>query len=104
MDVLCTVTNQYCNVDTIDDTVTGSFQQIDLNRHLEEISQNIESLLVHTVRDIAITNFKKGYSAAMQLIMLWEKYNSLSTETNGKNPSHCCIFLIEYINKITYFL
>lgn len=83
VDVLCTITNQYCNVDTIDDTVTGSFQQIDLNRHLDEISQAIESILIRTVRHIVLTNFQNGYADLIKLMMRWEKYNNISITSNG---------------------
>ncbi|XP_004526504.1 midasin [Ceratitis capitata] len=81
IDLLCTLTNQVCNTDTIDDSVTGSFQQIDLNRHLEEISQSVESVLAAQLRCMILERPSKAYKAAAELLQVWGAY---AKESNVK--------------------
>ncbi|XP_053965849.1 midasin [Anastrepha ludens] len=74
IDLLCALTNQVCNTDNIDDSVTGSFQQIDLNRHLEEISQSIEATLAAHLRALIIECKSKAYKNVAQLLQVWGDY------------------------------
>ncbi|XP_011196368.2 midasin [Zeugodacus cucurbitae] len=81
IDLLCTLSNQVCNTDTIDDSVTGSFQQIDLNRHLEEISQSVEAVLASQLRCMLLERKPTAYSTAAELLHIWNAY---SKESNVK--------------------
>lgn len=81
MDIICTLTNRYCNVDTIDDSVTGSFQQIDLNRHLEEIAQSIEAILIEHLQQVVLKRDKRDFVKIMQM---WEVFATLNSKQNGK--------------------
>lgn len=87
MDILCTLSNRYCNVDTVDDSVTGSFQQIDLNRHLEEIAQSVEAILVHHTQNLLLSKWSGvANSTSIELIKLarsWESYSALNCTSNG---------------------
>lgn len=56
VDLLCSISNKFCNVDTIDDSVTGSFQQIDFNRHLEEIATSVKAIVYDHVKSFALEN------------------------------------------------
>lgn len=82
VDIICTITDKYCNVDTIDDTVTGSFQQIDLNRHLEELSHSIEELLIKQLQSFALTRGEKR--RFIELIRTWEHYVELQKKSSGE--------------------
>lgn len=86
MDIVCTLTNRYCNVDTIDDSVTGSFQQIDLNRHLEEIAQSVEALLIGHLQQIVLNKWKtkRGSRDFVKIAQLWETFAALNSKQNGK--------------------
>uniref|UniRef100_A0A182LZE9 DNA methyltransferase 1-associated protein 1 n=1 Tax=Anopheles culicifacies TaxID=139723 RepID=A0A182LZE9_9DIPT len=68
-------------VDTIDDTVTGSFQQFDFNRHLEELAALVESTLRKKVKKLLLRDgnavLSKG-GAVLALLDCWEKYEKLS--------------------------
>ncbi|XP_050325190.1 midasin [Bactrocera neohumeralis] len=81
IDLLCTLSNQICNTDTIDDSVTGSFQQIDLNRHLEEISQSVEAVLASQLRTMILERKSHAYKTAAGLLHIWSAY---SKESNAK--------------------
>ncbi|XP_039434642.1 midasin [Culex pipiens pallens] len=72
INLLTTLSNKFCNVDTIDDSVTGSFQQFDFNRHLEEVSSNVEAIVMDAVKEAALAD--GGRSLLVQLIATWEKY------------------------------
>lgn len=102
VDVICSITDQYCNVDTIDDTVTGSFQQIDLNRHLEEVAQSIESILVQTIRNLILSQANLRRSSVIKLLQSWEKYNALTTKSNG-NLWHHFSFIVQIIQLISIY-
>lgn len=83
IDTFCTLSNRHCNVDTIDDSVTGSFQQIDLNRHLEEIAQSTEALMVQQVQNCALI---KSFNAdTINLLNSWEMFVALNSQHNGKH-------------------
>lgn len=86
MDIICTLTNRYCNVDTIDDSVTGSFQQIDLNRHLEEIAQSIEAVLIEHLQEIVLNEWKtkRGSRDFVKIAQSWEAFVALNSKQNGE--------------------
>ncbi|TDG46488.1 hypothetical protein AWZ03_007049 [Drosophila navojoa] len=82
IDALCVLSNNVCNSDNIDDSVTGSFQQIDLNRHLEEIYKAVQGLLFVAAQTAFLKQTEYGF--VQQLWAAWSKYNQLlklSTET-----------------------
>ncbi|XP_065084393.1 midasin [Ochlerotatus camptorhynchus] len=78
INLLTTLGNKFCNVDTIDDSVTGSFQQFDFNRHLEEISSNVEAVVMDTVKEAVLSGTAEGKRALVQLMAIWEKYSRLN--------------------------
>lgn len=77
IDTFCEIYNENLNFDTIDDSVTGSFQQFDFNRMLEEVWKFVEDILfkkmVEIVVNKTITNkiFSKFYN-------LWREYDNTS--------------------------
>ncbi|XP_021695635.1 midasin [Aedes aegypti] len=78
INLLTTLGNKFCNVDTIDDSVTGSFQQFDFNRHLEEVSSNVEAVVMDAVKDGALSGTAEGRNRVVQLLAVWEKYARLN--------------------------
>lgn len=66
--------------DTIDDSVTGSFQQFDFNRWLEEVAQGVESILYEILAKIAVklngAGKKSCYfkSTMIEMFKLWMEY------------------------------
>lgn len=74
VNVLCTILNRNCVVDTIDDSVTGSFQQVDLYRHLEDVAKNIESILIVKLQELAFASSPQNFAKFLQLLDLWESY------------------------------
>lgn len=74
VDILCTLSNRYCNIDTIDDSVTGSFQQVDLNRHLEEIAEKIETQLVRHQQTWLLNGNKSNAKRFVKLRKEWEAF------------------------------
>ncbi|ALC40740.1 CG13185 [Drosophila busckii] len=76
IDALCVLSNQVCNTDTIDDSVTGSFQQIDLNRHLEQIYKQAELLIFGVAQQTFLTQHAPQF--VQQLWHAWSKYNQLA--------------------------
>lgn len=86
VDLFCTMANRYCNIDTIDDSVTGSFQQVDLNRHLEEIAQKIETHLVRYQKNwFLFRSTKENSSHFIKLFKQWEKFiDSSNNYQNGE--------------------
>ncbi|XP_030368948.1 midasin [Scaptodrosophila lebanonensis] len=83
IDAYCVLSNQICNTDTIDDSVTGSFQQIDLNRHLEQISRSIEALVLSVVQNTFLKKIEQGL--AIQLFSAWSKFNVMAKQTTEFN-------------------
>ncbi|XP_034479634.1 midasin [Drosophila innubila] len=75
IDALCVLSNRVCNSDNIDDSITGSFQQIDLNRHLEEIYKNVQALVFGVVQQAFLQQMASTF--AQQLWSTWSKYNHL---------------------------
>lgn len=82
VDLLCTIANRHCVVDTIDDSVTGSFQQVDFNRHLEEISQLIESALNINLQYFALRHNERDILVG--LLKAWENYTQILDRNKGK--------------------
>ncbi|KFB51623.1 hypothetical protein ZHAS_00019697 [Anopheles sinensis] len=74
-----TLADTFCQVETIDDSVTGSFQQFDFNRHLEEMSCLVEAILCQTLKRSILRHqgVPKG-GKALALLECWEKYENLS--------------------------
>ncbi|XP_073848894.1 midasin [Musca autumnalis] len=80
IDAVCCLSNQLCNTDNIDDSVTGSFQQIDLNRHLEEISKQVETIYLNYIQE-AISD---PNSSKKNLIEVYDSWSSYSLLSNSK--------------------
>ncbi|KAH8389019.1 hypothetical protein KR200_005635 [Drosophila serrata] len=79
IDALCVLSNRACNTDIIDDSVTGSFQQIDLNRHLEVIYKKVEILVFASVQRAFVQQIHSEFTE--QLWNFWSKYNALAKVT-----------------------
>ncbi|XP_040154882.1 midasin [Anopheles arabiensis] len=76
-----TLADTLYQVDTIDDTVTGSFQQFDFNRHLEDMATLVEGTLRKRVRELLLQERTAGLTkggAVLTLLECWEKYEKLS--------------------------
>lgn len=95
--MLCTLINRACVVDAIDDSVTGSFQQIDLNRHLEEIATRVEELLTARLQHYALSGTGPAAVAAIvRLLASWEKYTQVADGCGGARdaiaaPNHTAV-------------
>ncbi|KAL7735504.1 hypothetical protein ACLKA6_010538 [Drosophila palustris] len=83
IDALCVLSNRVCNSDNIDDSVTGSFQQIDLNRHLEEIYKNVQALVFGVVQQAFLQQMESTF--VQHLWSTWSKYNHLVQLTTGSH-------------------
>ncbi|KAH8345472.1 hypothetical protein KR084_002113 [Drosophila pseudotakahashii] len=79
IDALCVLSNRLCNTDIIDDSVTGSFQQIDLNRHLEVIYKKVESLVFASVQRAFVHQTQAEF--VEELWNNWSRYNRLAKVT-----------------------
>lgn len=91
MDLYCAIANRFCNIDTIDDSVTGSFQQVDLNRHLEEIAQKIEAHLVQYQQNwILHRSSKDNSSHFIKMLKQWEKF--IDSSHNHQSGKWCIYF------------
>ncbi|ETN67266.1 midasin [Anopheles darlingi] len=74
-----TLADVHCQVDTIDDSVTGSFQQFDFNRHLEEVGSLAEMLVRRTAKESVRSRADgKILPELISLLQSWEKYQNLS--------------------------
>ncbi|EDW90873.2 LOW QUALITY PROTEIN: uncharacterized protein Dyak_GE13493 [Drosophila yakuba] len=80
IDALCVLSNRLCNTDIIDDSVTGSFQQIDLNRHLELIYKKVETLVFCCVQRAFVLHTQSEF--VEQLWSNWSSYNKLAKVTS----------------------
>lgn len=74
---MCTLINRASVVDTIDDSVTGSFQQIDLNRHLEEVALRIEVLVIALLQHYILQG-AAALSSLVELLASWENYVAIA--------------------------
>lgn len=82
VDTFCAIFNQQLRLDTIDDSVTGSFQQFDFNRMLEDLWQLIERILFRKLAAMAtgvVSSVDKHN--LVQLFKLWRTYDSDSTDS-----------------------
>lgn len=84
IDTFCTLSNRHHDVETIDDSITGSFQQIDFNRHLERIIEVAQNISVKIVRE-AVLKRKIG-SDILNILRLWESFNDIEllADSSGK--------------------
>lgn len=79
IDLLCTLVNRNCTVDTIDDSVTGSFQQVDFNRHLDQVANAVEAQLLQYAQHYALqANDATGTAVLVQLLGAWEEYENVA--------------------------
>lgn len=76
--MLCTLTNRNCTVDTIDDSVTGSFQQVDFNRHLDEVANAVEAQLLAYAQHYALMPNGTGAAVLVMLLTDWEEYEQVA--------------------------
>ena len=86
-----TLADTLYQVDTIDDTVTGSFQQFDFNRHLEDMATLVQGTLRKRVRELLLQERTAGLTkggAVLTLLECWEKYEKLSEGAAGKWKAH----------------
>ena len=80
IDTFCSIFNKHLNLDTIDDSVTGSFQQFDFNRMLETLWQKVEGVLFRKLADMAINSKKR--KEMMKLFSLWKNYDQTIDDKN----------------------
>lgn len=84
IDLLCTLANRNCTVDTIDDSVTGSFQQVDFNRHLDEVANAVEAQLLAYAQHYALLQPNgSGASVLVTLLAAWEEYEHVANGLPG---------------------
>ncbi|TMW44445.1 hypothetical protein DOY81_010477 [Sarcophaga bullata] len=83
IDTLCCLSNQTCHLDNIDDTVTGSFQQIDLNRHLEELVYKVEYIYLKLVQN-ALLDKSNSNHLITDLLKTWNTYSVLRNPKTGR--------------------
>ena len=77
IDTFCSIFNKNLYLDTIDDSVTGSFQQFDFNRMLEDMWQKVEQIVFELLAEITV----KGKSSTdkyhtTNLFKLWRDYDN----------------------------
>ncbi|XP_052872862.1 midasin [Anopheles cruzii] len=83
-----TLANVLCQVDTIDDSVTGSFQQFDFNRHLEEVASLVEAMLRRSAKNSVLRQTDKASKGSLFLLLQsWEKYERLSEGSGAFSSS-----------------
>lgn len=91
LNTFCTIFKKQLHFDTIDDSVTGSFQQFDFNRMLEELWQTIETILFKkSIELIMNEEVNVGKHKATELFSLWREYDTKEnsehlTMNNEKN-------------------
>lgn len=77
IDTFCSVFNKNLYLDTIDDSVTGSFQQFDFNRMLENMWQDVEQIVFKKLDEIVVSDFSSADKCnLMNLFKLWQSYDS----------------------------
>ncbi|KAG5680585.1 hypothetical protein PVAND_010082 [Polypedilum vanderplanki] len=74
INTFCTIFNKELYLDTIDDSVTGSFQQFDFNRLLEELWQNLEEIIFNKLRK-SILNKQINKYQLTKLFKQWRDYD-----------------------------
>jgi midasin len=86
IDTFCSIFNKNLYSDTIDDSVTGSFQQFDFNRWLEEVSQSVEAILFDILCGLAVGTHENARNKEMvvEMVKLWLEYNSSFDQKDGE--------------------
>lgn len=80
IDTFCSIFNKNLYSDTIDESVTGSFQQFDFNRWLEEVAQSVETILYDILAHLAVQCMKKPKdygrlnAEMVEMFRLWLNY------------------------------
>lgn len=87
IDLLCTLVNRNCIVDTIDDSVTGSFQQVDFNRHLDEVATAVEAQVLEYAQHYALQPDGAGSAVLVVLLSAWEEYANVGQVAQSGNIS-----------------
>ncbi|XP_055380261.1 midasin [Condylostylus longicornis] len=86
INLLSDISNIPCAFDNIDDSVTGSFQQVDFNRHFEEISSQIGGKLIKFIQNEFIKEKlyknKKCLLNACRFLKTWNSYTKLDSVGN----------------------
>lgn len=76
IDTFCSIYNKNLYLDTIDDSVTGSFQQFDFNRMLEDMWQSVEQILFKKLADLVVGALSSTDKCNMvNLFRLWRAYD-----------------------------
>lgn len=76
IDTFCSIFNKNLYLDTIDDSVTGSFQQFDFNRMLEDMWQSVEQIVFKKLAEITLKGSSSGDKCNMiSLFKLWHAYD-----------------------------
>ena len=95
IDTFCSIFNKNLYLDTIDDSVTGSFQQFDFNRMLEDMWQSVEQILFKKLANLAVkgVNSTDKYNM-LRLFKLWRNYDceiesSEDSKSNTELESFC---------------
>ncbi|KAL5289670.1 hypothetical protein ACFFRR_009616 [Megaselia abdita] len=103
IDSFCWITGQNCYNDTIDDSVTGSFQQVDLNRHLENYYREINEIKSNFIISELSKNDITTVPAISSIMELWQDYQKLES-VNGVNiynsMSDECLLFKKRIHKL----
>lgn len=100
VDTLCAMVKNFCITDTIDDSVTGSFQQIDLNRHLEKIVESVEKILIKQLNSLILNH--DNINSFCNLLNIWENYTKLLKLNDGALDTH--ILMLRDSFYILFFL
>jgi midasin len=94
IDTFCSIFNKNLYLDTIDDSVTGSFQQFDFNRMLEDMWQQVQVILFEKLSEITLS--KTMTSADLcnmtNLFKLWRTYDSdigIGLSANSELETFC---------------
>lgn len=76
IDTFCSIFNKNLFLDTIDDSVTGSFQQFDFNRMLENMWQSVEQIVFRKLGEITLNCSSSGDKCnVVGLFKLWHAYD-----------------------------
>lgn len=93
INTFCTIFNKELQLDTIDDSVTGSFQQFDLNRVLEEMWEKIEKI-----------SFEKMSQGNLRLFELWREHEIISNHFESTEKETEIEFFLRRLNSIVAIL
>jgi midasin len=93
INTFCTIFNKELQLDTIDDSVTGSFQQFDLNRVLEEMWEKIEKI-----------SFEKMSQGNLKLFELWREHEIIADTFESNEKETEIEFFLRRLNSIVSIL